>query len=322
MGRRLPSLNALRAFEAAARLGGFVRAADELNVTHAAISRHVRELEAWLGRDLFVRTGRGVTLTSEGTRYAAALTPLFDGLALATEAVLNPPEETVLHVTCEEAFATWWLVPRLGRFNAAHPDVTIDLDPSDEMASFRGGGAPDIGIRYGPGGWTGTRAEPLVDILTFPVCNRRHLSEAGLVAPDDLVRSTLLHDESKRWWADWLVAAGADVVDPRLGPMFRRFLSLEAAATGQGCALADNVVAADGLIEGWLVKPFALLKPDEAYWIVLPGAGEPTAAAAAFEAWVRSEMAATQAALAPILATEGAMPAQTGTVASGSASGR
>ncbi|MBI1384093.1 MAG: transcriptional regulator GcvA [Rhizobiales bacterium] len=302
MARRLPSLNALRAFEAAARHESFSAAAEELAVTHAAVSRHIRDLEAWLDVELFRRTGRGVRLTEKGEAYGAALTPLFDGLVRATQAIQAAAERPVLRVSVEDAFASWWLIPRMGRFAERHPDVALDIDPSDDLISFRAEDA-DLAIRYGKGPWEDVEVEKLIDLIIFPVCSKRHLERTGIKSPRELTRSVLLHDESKQWWAEWLEAAGARNVDATQGPMFRRFLALEAAATGQGFALADNVVAAEGLLEGWLVKPFALTVREDAYWIVRAPERPLSPPAEAFVEWLYEEMATTQERLAPILAS-------------------
>ena len=162
MGRRLPSLNALKAFEAAARLESFTEAAAELFVTHAAISRHVRDLEEWLGTQLFIRTGRGVDLTEAGRRFATRLTPLFDQIADATREAAAVGEVRELKVTVEPAIASRWLVPRLGRFNDLHPDIELSIDPTTELADFRFGNV-DVGIRYGAGGWPDVEAVKLTD---------------------------------------------------------------------------------------------------------------------------------------------------------------
>src|SRR5829696_7379154 len=140
MARRLPSLNALRAFETAARNQSFTLAAQELFVSHAAISRHIRDLEDWLGLALFNRTGRGVTLTEAGTRYGRELTPLFDRLATATREVMTVGRLRSLTVSVEPSIASRWLVPRLGRFNALHPDIELSVDPQNRHEPARGDG--------------------------------------------------------------------------------------------------------------------------------------------------------------------------------------
>ena len=137
--RRLPSLNALRAFEAAQRHSSFSLAADELFVTHAAVSRHIRDLEEWLGVELLRRTGRGVEPTEVGERFGRELTPLFNGLAAATRTVMASGQPEGFAVTVEPGFASRWLVPRLGRFSALHPDIELAVDPDPNLADFHAG---------------------------------------------------------------------------------------------------------------------------------------------------------------------------------------
>jgi LysR family glycine cleavage system transcriptional activator len=169
MRRRLPSLNQLRAFEAAARPQSFSKAADELFVTHAAVSRHVRELEEWLGTKLFVRTGRGVVLSDAGKRYAARLTPIFDAIAEATRDAMIEGDSSHLTVAPDGAFASRWLIPRLGSFNAAHPEIELSVSPGEYISDFYKG-EDDIAIRYGTGGWPEVEAELLCTARIFPVC--------------------------------------------------------------------------------------------------------------------------------------------------------
>src|SRR5262245_45683359 len=169
MARRLPSLNALKAFEAAARHESFTDAAGELFVTHAAISRHIRDLEEWLGTGLFVRTGRGVELTEAGRRYGGRLTSLFDGMGEATREAAAQGTVRTLNVSVEPATASRWLVPRLGRFNDLHPDIDLIINPETRLVDFRSGEA-DLGIRYGLGRWEDVEAIRLSDSVSFPVC--------------------------------------------------------------------------------------------------------------------------------------------------------
>src|SRR5262245_48241763 len=164
MARRLPSLNALKAFEAGARLESFTEAAGELFVTHAAISRHIRDLEDWLGTDLFVRTGRGVELTEAGRRFGGRLTPMFDAMAEATREAAAQGQVRTLNVSVEPAIASRWLVPRLGKFRDLHPDIELNIDPSSRLVDFRSGEA-DLGVRYGLGGWPDVEMVKLSDSI-------------------------------------------------------------------------------------------------------------------------------------------------------------
>lgn len=293
MGRQLPSLNALKAFEAAARLESFTDAATELFVTHAAISRHIRDLEEWLGTQLFIRTGRGVDLTDAGQRYVSRLTPLFDQIADATREAAAVGDVRQLKVTVEPSIASRWLVPRLGRFNELHPDIELSIDPTNELADFRAGEA-DVGIRYGAGNWDDVDAMKLTDAVIFPVAAPSLLKGAGKLKPADLAHYNLLHKSRKQWWADWLAAAGVTGVEDWRGTVFQNHLAIEAAEAGQGFALSDQILCTDSLLEGWLVRPFTFdMKDHWHYWIVRAKGIKETAPARAFREWLMAEMADT-----------------------------
>lgn len=296
MARRLPSLNALRAFEAAARHVSLTLAAAELNVTHAAISRHVRELETWLGVRLFERTGRGVRLTSAGGALVADLTPTFDRLADAVgrHAVRRQPQ--TLSVTAEASLAQLWLLPRLGAFSEANPGIELVLDASNDLVDFFREPAIDLGIRYGRGQWPGVRAIPLIEADQFPVCCPDLLADGRIRQPADLVHAVLLHEDAKHeLWRAWLTAAGVADEVPVSGPVLRGPLAISAAANGQGFAIADAITAADGLLAGQLVRPFVPAIRRGAYWLARSPDGRPTRAADAFHLWLRQALADTVA---------------------------
>ncbi|WP_421695102.1 transcriptional regulator GcvA [Aestuariivirga sp.] len=304
MGRRLPSLNALKAFEAAARLESFTEAAGDLFVTHAAVSRHVRDLEEWLGTQLFLRTGRGVELTEAGRRFASRLTPLFDQLAEATREAAAVGDVRQLKVTVEPAIASRWLVPRLGRFNDLHPDIELAIDPTTELADFRSGAA-DVGIRYGAGSWPDVEAQKLTDAMIFPVCAPKLLRDRPHIKPADLADFNLLHESRKQWWADWLLAAGVSGVEDWRGTLFQNHLAIEAAEAGQGFALADQMLSTDSLVEGWLVRPFTFdMKDHWHYWIVRGKGQKETPPVRAFREWLMGEMADTNRKYAQLTAAK------------------
>jgi LysR family glycine cleavage system transcriptional activator len=293
MARRLPSLNALRAFEAAARHESFTDAAGELFVTHAAISRHIRDLEEWLGVELFRRTGRGVELTEAGARYGRDLTPLFDGLAETTRRVMQQGQTRRLAVTVEPGFASRWLVPRLGRFSAANPDIELAVDPDPKVVSFHEGDF-ELGIRSGNGTWPEVDSTLIAPFIVFPVCAPALLAGRTLKSPEELAGFTLLHTYSREWWADLLREAKVTGVDAWRGPMFQNHLAIEAAEAGQGFALGDQVVTTDALVEGWLVKPFAIeIKEPGGYHLVRGKGTRESAPARAFREWLAIEMADT-----------------------------
>ena len=293
MGRRLPSLNALKAFEAAGRLESFTEAAGELFVTHAAVSRHVRDLEEWLGTELFIRTGRGVELTEAGRRFGARLTPLFDQLADATREAAAVGDVRQLKVTVEPAIASRWLVPRLGRFNDLHPDIELAIDPTNDFADFRSGEA-DVGIRYGAGQWTDVDAVKLTGAVIFPVCAPKLIRDRTGLKPADLADFNLLHESRKEWWKDWLSAAGVTGIEDWRGTLFQNHLAIEAAEAGQGFALGDQILCTDALAEGWLVRPFDFdIKDHWHYWIVRGKDRKETPPARAFREWLMSEIGET-----------------------------
>ncbi len=293
MGRRLPSLNALKAFEAAARHESFTDAAAELFVTHAAISRHVRDLEEWLGNQLFIRTGRGVDLTDAGLRYVSRLTPLFDQIADATREAAAVGDVRQLLVTVEPSIASRWLVPRLGRFNELHPDIELSIDPNSKLADFRSGEA-DVGIRYGAGNWDDVEVMKLTDAVIFPVAAPSLIKDAGRLKPADLANYNLLHESRKQWWADWLTAGGVSGVEDWRGTVFQNHLAIEAAEDGQGFALADQILSTDALLEGWLVRPFNFdMKDHWHYYIVRAKGIKETAPARAFREWLMAEITDT-----------------------------
>jgi LysR family glycine cleavage system transcriptional activator len=303
MARRLPSLNALKAFEAAARLESFTEAAGELFVTHAAVSRHIRDLEEWLGTELFTRTGRGVELTDAGRRFGSRLTPLFDAMAEATRDAAAQGDIRKLNVSVEPSIASRWLVSRLGHFNALHPDIELNIDPSSTLVDFRT--SPfDLGIRYGRGQWEGVEAVKLSsDIVIFPVCAPGLIPKDALLKPEDLMGYNLLHEQRKQWWADWLEAAGIKGVEDWRGTVFQNHLAIEAAEAGQGFALGDQILCTDSIVEGWLVRPFTIdIKDHGNYWIVRAEGSKETAPARAFREWLMSEMAETQKKFAQIKA--------------------
>lgn len=294
--RHLPPLSMLRAFEAAARHVSFGLAADELGVTHSAVSHQIRGLEDWFGEPLFLRAARKVTLTLAGEALAAPLTRALDDVAKAVEAAKAASageEERPVLVSVEPAFAARWLVLRLDRFYAAHPNVQLHLVPTPDFVEFEQGGA-DLAIRYGRADWPDLVAEKLLGSATFPVVSPDLMARTReLKEPDDLSAYTLIHEDTLDDWTAWLAAAGATKVDPLKGPIFDdAHLTLEAATSGQGVALADDALATAALADGRLVRPFALtLETAAAYYVVHPSKRSLRTAAAAFRDWLLEEAA-------------------------------
>lgn len=298
MARNLPPLNALKAFEAAARHESFTAAAAELNVTHAAVSRHIRELEGWLAVKLFVRTGRGVELTERGKSYVLELTRGFDLLAAATENISGRRRRRrqQLTVSVEPSFAALWLVPRLGRFTSANPDIELVVDSTDRLVDFSRDEA-DVGVRYGRGVWSGVAAGLLARTHMAPVCSPALLREIGVRSPSELPPSLLLKEETRRYWREWLEAAGAGHVSPE-GPTLGLHLTIPAAEAGQGFALADEVIAGDALVGGRLVRPFAVSIDGYAYYFVRAADRKESRAVVALHGWLKGEIADTLDAVA------------------------
>ncbi len=291
MARRLPPLNALRAFEAAARHLSFTRAAEELHVTQAAISHQVKALEEHLGRKLFRRLNRALLLSDDGQAYLPSVSRAFTLLNEATNDLLTKHAPGPLTVSVLPSFAARWLVPRLGRFRHIRPDIDLRIDPSVELADFAGGDV-DVSIRYGRGEYPGMRADWLMTEDIFPVCSAALLERPhALRDPRDLEHEVLLHDDGHGDWRTWLLAAGVDRVDPARGPIFTdSSMLIEAAMAGQGVALARGVLAADELAAGRLVRPFTLSLPTEyAYYLVCPRDMAEQPKIAAFREWLLGE---------------------------------
>jgi LysR family transcriptional regulator, glycine cleavage system transcriptional activator len=297
MARQLQSLNALKAFEAAARHTSFSLAAAELNVTHAAVSRHIRDLEASLGAKLFQRTGRGVQLTEHGQSLGRSLTPAFDLLEKATEQFTGTRRRRrTFVISAEISFAALWLVPRLGNFTSKYPDVDLELDPTNRLIDFRKEKV-DLGIRYGNGDWRDVTATKLLDSVLTPVCSPALLKKTKVRKPADLARVTLLQEDPKHHWRDWLEAAGvAEEVVPS-GPVLKGHLEIAAAEAGQGFSIADLIQAGDGLLGKRLVGPFDTVVRHHAYYVVRGAATKESKTAAAFRTWLAEEIEVTRAAL-------------------------
>ncbi|WP_321798148.1 transcriptional regulator GcvA [Caballeronia sp. J97] len=254
----LPSLNALRAFEAAGRLGSFKQAADELHVTHGAISQQVRLLEAWLGAPLFERHNRRVVLTPAARAYLAEIGPLFERLAQATARYgLSEAVSRTLTVNAPASFTLRWLVPRLEKFRARHADVEVRIETSNEPVE-RLKDASDIVIRGGPDTFYGYVMRPFLREERLPVCSPALLRRLPLRTPEDMRRHTLLHTSSlPRVWPDWLAQADMPALVPAAVLTFDHFyLTLQAAVDGMGIAMGPSALVADDLAAGRLVAPF------------------------------------------------------------------
>ena len=293
---QLPPLNALRTFEAAARHLSFTRAADELHVTQAAVSHQIKALEDWLGVPLFRRMNRRLLLTEDGQRYLVSVRAAFDELTAGTQRLLAGERQGVLTVSVIPSFAARWLVPRLGRFRDAHPEIDLRLAATLQNVDFTRDDV-DVGIRYGAGRYPGLHVTFLMQESYFPVCAPALLDgRYPLKEPGDLCHHTLLHDEHAPGqpnpeWRHWLKEAGAVEVRWDRGPVFGdASMMIQAAVAGQGVALGRNTLVVDDLAAGRLVRPFELSLPSNyAYWIVCPEHYADRPKIVAFREWLLRE---------------------------------
>jgi LysR family glycine cleavage system transcriptional activator len=282
-------LVALRAVEAAGRRGSLARAAEELGVTPGALSQHIRKVEAQLGRKLFERTARGLTPTAVGAPLIESLTR---GLQEIARAAAEARRGSGLTISVAPVLASKWLVQRLTRFHAAHPEIALRIDASTELADFYDSDI-DAGVRVGVGPWPGVRAERLAGLALFPVCSPAMAERVRSV--DDLARVPIIRDHgSPGRWRLWLAGQGAPDLPLAAGPVYSDAgLCLEAAIAGQGVTMAWPTLAADALKSGVVRVPFAgSVDAGESYWLVASAARAPSAAARAFARWLKAELAA------------------------------
>ncbi|MBW8055061.1 MAG: transcriptional regulator GcvA [Nitrospira sp.] len=295
--RRLPPLNAVHTFEAAARHLSFNRAAEELHVTPSAVSHQVRTLEEFLGVRLFNRLARQVVLTTEGQVYLPPIRAALDQIDSATERVAAAKGSGPLTMSISPTFATGWLVPRLSRFQVAHPSIEVRLNlvrSITELVDFSRSDV-DLVIRYGDANHAGLRNIRLIVEELVPVCSPALLEgPTPLRQPQDLRRATLLHALPRvDQWRQWLKAAGVSGVNAERGPKFHNTpLTLEGALAGMGVALADRRLVARELRSGRLVAPFDITLPSEsAYYLIYPEEREDDSKIAAFRDWLLGEVA-------------------------------
>ena len=295
--RRLPPLNALRAFEAAARHLSFSTAAAELHVTPAAISHQIKALEDDLGIKLFRRLNREVQLTDAGLACLPGLRDGFERIAEAVGRAQRQDASGVLTVSTSPALAAKWLVPRIEKFRVGHPEIDVRVDASMHLVDFTRENV-HIALRYGRGRYPGLNTELLLRVEVFPVCSPSLLRGAHpLRKPEDLRHHMLIHDEtlandpSCPDWTMWLRAAGVAGVDASRGVRFNQgALAIDAAIGGRGVALTRDVFAADDLNAGRLVRPFGAATPiDFAVYVVTPPALAGVAKVKAFRDWLFAE---------------------------------
>ncbi len=301
MARRLPPLNALKAFEAAARRLSFSKAAEELNVTPAAISHQVKALEALLGVPLFRRATRMVYLTEAGRRALPLVTEGLDRLDEAVRLVREHEATGELRVTAPTTFAARWLVPRLHRFAVRRPDINVRIDANNNPVDLLADEA-DIAVRYGSGQYPGLVSQSFIAGETIaPFCSPCLLTgDHPLERPDDLRHHTLIHLEVEQlkfgWptWDMWLKAAGVEGIASSKGPVFAQHdLAINAAIAGQGVALASLLFIEPEVEAGRLAVPFGMTMPsDFGYFLVATADKLDLPKVAAFRSWLFEEAAA------------------------------
>ena len=288
MHRRLPPLNAVRAFEAAARHASFTRAAEELRVTHGAVSRQVQLLEAWLGVPLFERLNRRVVLTAAGGAYAAEIGAALDRIALATARQAERGRPRLLHVNALATFTLRWLIPRLSGFQLAHPAIEVRLTTSN-VPLAQVAEPFDVAIRGGPDSRPGHIAQPFLSERRIPVCSPALLQRLPLEEPEQLRQHTLLHAATlPQVWPQWLRVAGVPDLQPQASVTLEHFyLTLQAALDGLGVAMGPERLIADDVAAGRLTLPFAgPALPARSYYTYVPEPRADDPAVRAFCGWL------------------------------------
>jgi LysR family transcriptional regulator, glycine cleavage system transcriptional activator len=292
---RLPSLNGLRAFEAAARHLSFTVAATELNVTQTAISHQIRRLEEELGVRLFVRQNRALALTPEARDYLPGIRAAFNDLRLATDRLLRRDNDHVLTVSTLASLAAKWLLPRLSAFQEAHPGIDVRITTSTALVDFQRDDV-DAAIRYGRGQWPGLRADWLMADQLFPVCSPALLTgNRPLRNPEDLAHQTLLHTSAGYGddWRQWLTAAGLPAdISKQPGLTFDLILvTVQAAIDGIGVAMGRTSYVEADIAKGRLVVPFKTTLPaDAGFYLVSPRAKADSPKLGTFRQWLVASM--------------------------------
>ncbi|NMM37766.1 MAG: LysR family transcriptional regulator [Glaciimonas sp.] len=286
MARQVP-LNTLRFFEAAARLGSFVKAADELRLTHGAVSRQIRLLEESLGTALFERRNRGVFLTQQGEQLLSATQQAFERLDAAMEALRKPVRHVPLVVSCEPTISMKWLIPRLSDFYKQHPEVQLHIFTSGGPVAFQRDGV-DVALRRNDFNWgTGVHAEKVCDEWIGPVCAPTLLKRRQLHLPLQKV----LHTSSRMTaWANWRSVSKTDA-DHNGSQTYEHFyLSLQAACAGLGVAIGSVFMTQEEIDSGRLVAPFGFMRDGSEYFLLSPLPFESDPRRAAFLQWMRRQM--------------------------------
>lgn len=283
-------MQALRAFEAAAREKSLTRAAEALHLTHGAISHQIKALEQDLGVALVERAGRGIRLTDAGEQFAVRVRAAFAELSAGVQDLVQRANPRRLRISVTPSFAARWLLPRIGRFASAHPEFDLDVSANGALVDLHREPI-DLAVRYGFGHWPGVESELLFHDAFFAVCSPR-IPGGVPKRPRDLSRYTLLRAEDE-YWEPWFRAVGLDWSEPERGPMFNDSSHLmQAAADGQGIALGRRSLIANDLRNGVLVKPFTAEIPGlRSFFLVYLPRTKDTPKVAALRNWMLAEAA-------------------------------
>lgn len=302
MSRPLPPLNALRAFQVAARHLSFTRAAEELFVTPSAVSHQIKTLEESLGVVLFLRDAKSLVLTAAAKAYLPGVQEAFRQMVFATHHLHRSQGTPALKLNLPPTFAVKWLAPRMRRFMLAHPDIDLKIATGKDPVDFAREDY-DMAVRYGSGVYPGLHAELCLPVEVYPVCSPALRDDPArpLQVPADLRQHTLLHDDStypdvsNPNWAMWLQQAGVTDVDASRGPSFwPSHLVIGAAIDGLGVALAKKHWVVDDIAAGRLVRPFpGSMEVAFGYYLIVPQERLDEPRIAAFRSWVREELAAS-----------------------------
>lgn len=301
MARRLPPLNALRAFEATARNGSLTRAAQELSVTQGAVSRHVAQLESWLGVQLCMRQRQGIETTAQGAAYAATLRTAFDLIEAQTRQLrAHPIDDNRLRIKLPPTFAIRWFVPRLARFHALHRHIDVHITTSHQPVEFDRDEV-DLCIHSGPTPLPGAMCRKLFGEILLPVGSPGLFKAADAPrTPEDLGRFVLLCSMHRADdWPLWLAAAGVTSIDGNNGLKFENSaLAYQAAIDELGIVMAQRAFVEDDLRTGRLVAPLDLrVHTGNAYYLAYPRAGQASPMIRAFENWIVQETAGMEEAV-------------------------
>ncbi len=289
--RHLPPLNALRAFEVTARLGGVQRASEELHVTHGAISRHVKQLEGWLGITLFDRSHRSLELNSSGKAYLHSISSALNLIHEGTANLQRYKPPSTLGIVTTHSIATQWLLAKLPDFYRRHPEIEVWLSMEQHLTNFEGN-TVDIALRMGTGPWPDLNCTPLMKDRLIPVCSSQLLERGRpLNQPADLSSYTLLHDQAPgSQWSRWFIENNIGSIDCSKGPRFSSSeVLLKAAINGQGVALVNEVLATEDLAQGRLVQPLPqFVDLGNFFWLIMPQDRQFNSNVKCFSKWIKT----------------------------------